>query len=61
MKSAEKRWSEIDNVLHNSILPAIATSHYTKFGQCEYYEACLHLNLDKELMKNNYIQVEKHK
>ena len=36
---------------------ALGTTHDTKFGPCAYKEACLKLQWNEDLMKQNYIQL----
>jgi len=60
-KSAERKWVDMTDLFEGRRTPTIATSHYTKYGRCPYYKACLEYHLDEGLMEIDYVKVPRRK
>jgi len=52
-------WAYMERVENGSELPWMASNHETKYGPCEFQRACFSHRFDQDLMKSDYIQVEK--
>lgn len=55
--SAKQVWRDMQDVLDGKRPVQIATEHRSKFGRCDYYNACLMYDLDEDRMQGEYIQI----
>ncbi len=52
-------WNYMEDVENGTAKPWMAANHRTQYGQCDFYLACMKFQLDPQMMKSRYIQVEK--
>lgn len=57
-ESAKDMSAAIQGIKSGSVLPRAATVHRNNFGWCPMKKACLEYNLDPELMRRDYTQLE---
>jgi hypothetical protein len=57
-ESAKDLTQAIRDIKEGRALPRAATVHRNNFGWCPMKKACLEYNLDPELMKRDYVQID---
>lgn len=58
LESAKDLTQAIRDIKEGRALPRAATVHRNQFGWCPMKKACLEYNLDPELMKRDYVQID---
>lgn len=58
-QATEPFWQYMEQVEKGEALPWMASNHETKYGPCEFQRACFSHRFDQDLMKSDYILVEK--
>lgn len=56
--SAKRAWLDMDAVLKGERPPSQAAEHRSRFGRCDYYNACFIYGYDEDRMEVDYINIK---
>lgn len=63
LQSAETSWNRMEEEDTKEYLllniPTENATHENEYGQCDYYDACIHMGRDVDLMQQSYVQVKR--
>lgn len=59
LKASQRAWMDMEAEEVGDKVPWMAADHSDRFGMCQYYKACFVHHYDPNLMKQDYLQVER--